>query len=88
MDKESQDTGFDSDGETSPFFDAVTREETEEAYTEEVLPVGVVPEDKTAAADKNPIANATVDAGKMLMPMTIFLLLMMYTPTTSFIKKT
>ena len=61
MDEEAQDAGFDSDSEKVPFFDAVTGEDTEESYKEEVLPVGVVPEDETAAVDKNPIANATVD---------------------------
>ena len=61
MDEEAQDTGFDSDSEKVPFFDAVNGEDTEESYKEEFLPVGTVPEDETAAVDENPIANATVD---------------------------
>ena len=61
MDEEVQDAGFDSDGGKGPFFDAVTGEETEETYKEEVLPEGVVPEDKTAAVDENPIVNGTID---------------------------
>ena len=62
MDKESQDAGFDSDGEIGQFLDAVTGEETAEAHEEELVPKRVVPEDETATVEKNPIANATVDA--------------------------
>ena len=39
-------------------------EDTLETYDEDFLPEGVVTEDKTAAVDKNTIANTTVDADK------------------------
>ena len=55
----------------------MTGEDTEEAYEEEVLPEGVVPEDKIAAVDENVIANATVDTYKMFKRLKIYLLLMM-----------
>ena len=63
-DKEEQDAGFDSDSEIVPFFDVVNGENAEEAYEEEIILEGLVLEYGTAAVNKNPIANATVDVDK------------------------